>query len=832
MATTAQPSHTRDLSITRLECDINPNFSFPVPHTRSQSLLPTLTFPQMASNNSLYPPRRGSVPPSSTGPLVSLNNNRPKSSSSGYTLSSVSSKQSNERPTLTGGLRPGHRTIASGTVPTIVNASISPAGGSREGGHQRAGSEMIGGPPLMATRKEDLIQVPGTLTERARPFVPLPPSGVRRGHAHRRSGAISSGDVWSLLSQSAPSLPLACTGGAGNQGGAVDASAQPKGNAGSSPLLSKSAPVSPGFTVPSPLPSPAVPVVESMGSESGIPSAPVAAGHSAKDSISSIATVIKAPVVALPPINTTMDAPAAGRRPHGRTRSNSQTLNLPTAALRATSDRPSTAGAILSSPVLKTAPENFPETAPSLKRPAAASPSIDSAESSPTKPAQKKTHKKALSDYSPLVGKAPFSKHESMSADEQTTDKKKKKKKGKKQIKNWAGTILGKGKGLRHTTKRQSLRAPTPPVPGSENQVPGENEWITAAWNENYVLMAVDDSVHPASSTESIVIAETTEGPVIDLDAALKPFKTPVGPAAGFAAARTRRMHSAVGLKTNGYFHRRSESMPEMTLFSLEEGDDDGHMDDVSEEDESEESESEDEEGKGEGLGIGIKVVDEADGANWQEGIEMEWGSEDAGDERSMRRNSEPESEDSWHAHRASLSVSVATVKAVRSISSMNSSTTDSNVESVSISPRKGAPADIITSSSVSTITGSSPFLCPHPSTNPPDSPLTFVTATSNPNTPVLSDFATDYADSATSFDTYSDFLGEPGPEMRMSVDDVPSLTSSSSTMTMSGIYHNMPATPVLGSVGSLPIPPVKEGKEKKEGKSKRWSKVFTFWKK
>lgn len=707
----------------------------------------------------------------------------------------------------------------------------------------------------MATKKEDHIQVPGTLTERARPFVPLPPSGVRRGHAHRRSGAISSGDVWSLLSQSAPNLPLGCTGGAGNQSG-VDASAQPKGNAGSSPLLSKSAPVSPGFTAPSPLPSPAVPVVESMGEagdrrsrvhfidsieiipgsppvESGLPNAPVVAGHSAKDSVSSIATVIKAPVVALPPINTTMEAPATGRRPHGRTRSNSQTLNLPTAALRATSDRPSTAGAILSSPVLKTAPENFPETTPSPQHPAAASHSIDSAQSSPSTPPQKKTHKKALSDYSPLVGKAPFSKHESMSADEQTTDKKKKKKKkGKKQIKNWAGTILGKGKGLRHTTKRESLRAPTPPVPGSENQVPGGSEWVTAAWNENYVLMAVDDSVHPASSTESIVIAETTEGTVIDLDAALKPFTTPAGPAAaGFAAARTRRMHSAVGLKTNGYFHRRSESMPEMTLFSLEEGDDDGHMDDVSEEDESEESESEDEEGKGEGLGIGIKVVDEADGASWQEESEVEWGSEDAGDERSMRRNSEPESEDSWKAHRASLSVSVATVKAVRSNSSMNSSTTDSNVERVS--PRKGAPADIITSSSVPTVTGSSPFLCPHPLTNPPDSPLTFVTATSNPNTPVISDFATDeYADSATSFDIYSDFLGEPGPEMRMSVDDVPSLTSSSSTMTMSGIYHNMPATPASGSVGSLPIPPVKEGKEKKEGKSKRWSKVFTFWRK
>lgn len=359
--------------------------------------------------------------------------------------------------------------------------------------------------------------------------------------------------------------------------------------------------------------------------------------------------------------------------------------------------------------------------------------------------------------------------------------------------------------------------------------MPGDNEWITAAWNENYVLMAVDDS-----STENIVIAaDAAESPIIDLDAALGPFKTPIGPSAGFAAARRRRMHSAVGLKANGYFHRRSESMPEMQLFSLEEDDDDGHMDDVFEEEESEESESEDEEGKmngGEGLGIGIKVVDEADGANWQEGVEMEWGSEDAGDERSLEgRVSEPESEDSWRAHRATLSVTT-TVKPARSNSSMNSkssTTTDADEERTPVSPRKGAPANIITSVQLSgsAVAGSSPFLCPQA----PDSPSTFVTAASNPNTPIMPEFGTDYAGSATSFDLYSDFLGEPGPEMRMSVDDVPSLTSSSSTMTMSGAYHGMPPTPGVGSVGSLDMH-VREGKSK-EGKSKRWSKVFSFWK-
>lgn len=452
-------------------------------------------------------------------------------------------------------------------------------------------------------------------------------------------------------------------------------------------------------------------------------------------------------------------------------------------------------------------------------------------------------HKKALSDYSPLVGTASFGNDLSptvadkdlSTSEDQSSEQtaKKKKKKSKKQIKNWAGTILGKGRGLRHSSKRQfkavPRRSPTPPLPRSEHQMPGDNEWIPAAWNENYVLMAVDDSVGPDSSTESVVIADATESPIIDLDAALGPFKTPIGPSTGFAAARRRRMHSAVGLKANGYFHRRSESMPEMQLFSLEE---DGHMDDVFEEEESEESESEDEEGKvnsGEGLGIGIKVVDEADGANWQEGIEMEWGSEDAGSERNVERKmSEPESHEAWRAHRASLSVTT-TLKAPRSNSSMNSksSTTEADEETTPVSPRKGAPADIITSShsSGSTITASSPFL----SAQAPDSPATFVTATSNPNTPVMLDFATDYADSAASFDMYSDFLGEPGPEMRMSVDDVPSLTSSSSTMTMSGVYHGMPSTPGVGSLGSLDLH-VKEGKSK-EGKSKRWSRVFSFWK-
>lgn len=273
MAATAHASHTREPSITRLECDINPNFSFPVqPHHRSQSLLSPSAFGFPPSNSPIhsfaYPPRRGSVPPSSSGPLASasLNTTRPKSSSASTALLPISPKPlstevtpvpspvtpSGEHNALkargptyySGGIRAGSRTITSGAAPTIVNASV--ASGSREG-HQRSGSEMIGGPPLVALKKED--GAPVTMTERvlARPIVPTPPSGVRRGHAHRRSGAISSGDVWSLMSQSAPSLPLACAGNQSASNGVADAAAQPKGSAGASPVLSKSAPVSPGF---------------------------------------------------------------------------------------------------------------------------------------------------------------------------------------------------------------------------------------------------------------------------------------------------------------------------------------------------------------------------------------------------------------------------------------------------------------------------------------------------------------------------------------------------------------------------------------------------------
>ena len=96
-------------------------------------------------------------------------------------------------------------------------------------------------------------------------------------------------------------------------------------------------------------------------------------------------------------------------------------------------------------------------------------------------------------------------------------------------------------------------------------------------------------------------------------------------------------------------------------------------------------------------------------------------------------------------------------------------------------------------------------------------------------------------------FDPYADsefrFLGEPGPEMRMSVsvEDVPSLTSSSSTMTSSYAAYcaagvlQQPSTPKIeeisvGVVGSEVSVASGKGKDKDKGLKKKWSRVFKFW--
>lgn len=579
-------------------------------------------------------------------------------------------------------------------------------------------------------------------------------------------------------------------------------------------------------------------------------------GHGASDSISGPAagTVLPSPVA-----DPAVRVPSPARRTQNRTRSNSQTLTMPTAALRAQSDRPSTAGAVLSSVQTPKIPDADVPEIPCLERPASASPSMNP-EASPVKmpPSKKAAHKKTQSELSPtplLIASEEGSPNMLPESGASPTRGKKQKKKGKKQIKTWAGTILG-GK-LKHSKKcanPKPKRAPTPPPlsRSAEDLTPVESEWVATSWNESYVMMPID--TNPGMEIQKVTVSGGVGSPVIDLDAALGPFKTPIETNTGFAAAR-RRMHSAASRGNGAYFHRRSESMPEMQLFALEE-DEDRTMEDVFEEEEDEDEGEEDEEettseeessedddydeeegrtGSCDGLGIGVQVDDS------EQQPMAEWSPKNEAVHVSRTTAS------STHKRLSTSTITAVTVSTTATVTTTTSTTTttaaipDDDSDTTAAAPpprRKCAPADIIMPHTPSQTPSSSPVsgagagadsLVPYSSIGPAlDSPSTFVTASSTPNTPMRAEFASD--DGSGRFDPYRDYLGEPGPEMRMSADDIPSLTSSSSTMTMNAAYLGMPSTPRAGD--ALPFPSAAAaaaGKDKKD-KGKRWSRVWGFW--
>ena len=882
MATTARPSHVRDQSITTLDCDVNPNFTFPAQHERAQSIafqFPPSNFP--SNDNYNFSPRRGSVPLMGTPSMVT---SRPRSDSgdamkhrqSAQEPSSVSPFHNPSpwtHPSATG-RSSSSRVVGEGVAPTVLNASVRLGSDpTKTSMHTRVASELLKVPNLEPTTED---QRP-TLSP-PKKVVPPPPSGARprRGHAHRRSGAISSSDVWSLMNQSAPALPS--PPGADKKLAPPDTSESDKNrlSPGGSPMLSWSAPVSPGMTpgkesrcrglsvllietetcFPEGLDIDAHPellkrnsrvsfmetpeiIPRPLSSGTDCSSTPTLKGHAGADSVTSIASFGSTVAPPRISVNTNVGGNVSPtRRPHNRTRSNSQTLAKPTAALRAHSDRPSTAGAILSTPTEQKQGASCyfgSEAASSLDRPATTSPKLSEApaqaeSSMSTNPGPvKRSHKKAQSDFSPLMVSGEFQKSAGSSPDISSSPKKKKNKK----VKNWAGQILGKKKKPSKKGRRTPMRSPTPPVPGQNEAAPGEYEWIATSWNESYVMMPVDTL--PAHDSQVLAAQPGgIESPVIDLDAALGPFKTPVATTSSIAAAaaRRRRMHSSTGRPNSGYFHRRSESMPEMQLFALEE-DEDRQMEDVFEEEEEEEEGSteddtssddssedgDEEEGRlngGNGLGIGI--VDDAR-QQWARDVQSSCAIEDEDNKR--------------------LSNATITTDSPSAIVLDFAIPTPLRIPS---SPRrKSAPADILTPITSPVMTAPDTSTVPVTPANqrfslapkPPGSPSTFHTASSNLNTPIQPEFPSD--SSSGFWDPYRDYLGEPGPEMRMSADDIPSLTSSSSTMTMSLAYSMMPSTPSNLEVNTFPQMggSLKEKKEKhKKDKKDRWtSRVWSFWK-
>jgi len=372
-----------------------------------------------------------------------------------------------------------------------------------------------------------------------------------------------------------------------------------------------------------------------------------------------------------------------------------------------------------------------------------------------------------------------------------------------REVKSWTQSIVTKKS--RHSKKGKGP-APTPPVETSEDSedTDGSDEMdVDVIFDaDNTVTIVSPDKattpdIKPSTDYSSWQPRELKRvdsdsmTPVIDLDAALGPFNTPNGTSPrgnqrGFAAHRRERtMHSAGGLVQS---HRRTESAPALVPFEFRNSTaaTPTPMADVFEEEEPEDETSHLEEKTDEDEEPKIQVV-ETDGN--QSGSAINWDFNDGlGIKRGKTGKSAselcspltasdhlPSIDDCEHASKSTPVEVVEDFEEPRTSSLTHSS--DSTV-----TPQL-APIDVKDSEAAFN------FSLPLPQQNL----MTPDTITSSFSSPDFrsSQISLDTPRLGTAASSLTDYpvmpsprFGEPGPELRVSVDDVPSLTSSRSTMT------------------------------------------------
>ncbi|KAH8722521.1 hypothetical protein GQ44DRAFT_729399 [Phaeosphaeriaceae sp. PMI808] len=766
----------------------NPEFSFPMrgPDTTSSEPTPTNSRPMSLQ---AYPTgRRGSMP-----------HQRQKS------ISALPAFSFNPA---------GAPQLSTGTSPPHSPSTMTPTPSKPISIHRRGGSEFIGGdarPGASAmsvmssspTKGDDILPPPNTALR------PGPPAG-RRGHAHRRSGAISSHDLTSMMNPpaaprvgSAPSTPSE-----GNEfvfGHSVNRSiSQPSLRDTSSGDDSTQRPPSRarvGFADRVEYIRP----LSTISSETET-SLSTFRGHSATNSLSSI-------------VGGSNCSPQPSR------------VGRPTLSTVEDEGRPSTAGAVLdkflSSPLSdETADRKRPMSAVSPTSPTGGASSarlptkrrgffrLDAKRSENlghTLSASRSDPSLSRSLESPLSPPA-VDDDESVESVEKSKSSTRKASRKPRKVKSWANSIIPRKGKHGKKSKGKSL---APPADSNSNSNPNLDQDDTDGSDDVDFEPNFDEdtTVTIVSPTEPSVPAPKIDtdfsswqprplkrvdsdvmSPIIDLDAALGPFNTPNGLSPrsqqrGFSVHR-RAMHSSNGPVAN---HRRTESAPELVPFESRPSAaaSPSPMADVFEEEEPEEDivaprkdsqpvsiSEEVEEPK-------IEVV-EADVK--PEGTTINWNFNDGlGIDRTEKvRNLGSEEPLSPRGVAHSMSI-------------QNDSLDDATVEVVEDyeEPRMSS----LTHSSDSTVT-------PQPSISEPKEHQPVMNmalplpqqSLKTPDTVASSFPSPDYRSSQVSLDTPrvgtaassvtdypimpSPHFGEPGPELRISVDDVPSLTSSRSTMT------------------------------------------------
>ncbi|KAG5993795.1 hypothetical protein E4U54_003274 [Claviceps lovelessii] len=197
----------------------------------------------------------------------------------------------------------------------------------------------------------------------------------------------------------------------------------------------------------------------------------------------------------------------------------------------------------------------------------------------------------------PAMGKGSLSDHEyDFSGEDDANDAKKERKRTsrKKRVKGWAGAILP----LRTNKKQSKMLAVRPPTPPpsvgvldedeDEDEVEDEDEKETdliqgvpesdTSFITPTVLITESQSTENDSTVPKRRSYEDVGCPMIDLDAALGPFNTPLPRNAEWDAAQRagglggkRKLYSAQGMKgfsgPGMHYHRRAESAPDLPPF-------------------------------------------------------------------------------------------------------------------------------------------------------------------------------------------------------------------------------------------------------------------------
>ncbi|KAH8910834.1 hypothetical protein BR93DRAFT_874561 [Coniochaeta sp. PMI_546] len=747
-------------------------------------------------------------------------------------------------------------------------------------GHKRGGSEFVGG----SVRGGDAITVLSSSPTKsdsgyASPNLMPAAAARRRGHAHKRSGAISSHDLSSIIlpppnkstavmrGSSAPSTPAVfdrddnfifpMTVDGPEQSHAIP-SAKSEGDirqasASSSFPLEDTPPPRPanrarvGFSdtlefIPRPL---------SLVSNETSSTATARPGHSTSGSISSV-------------ISLANSIPAD--REIGCPTNNSPTISR-------IESRPSTAGAVLER---NQSIQGTDSTEPSPRRRNSIPhliqlPPASLSAVAPSTPSPTKTPKRwSFFGLEPFVGANSPTRPRPVSAgssdsqaktaasaqpegcqpevtvetsNDASTDLKpasRKRSKKQKKVKTWAGSILSRKSKARHVKHRR--RTPTPPP--LRDDEPEELEGRSSVEFLPYPPMVMiteasglEDGTSSPPPRPASLPDEDTSYPMIDLDAALGPFNTPLPRNPEWEAAQKagghvkRQLHSAAGMsRFTGpgmhYQHRRAESAPEMVpfeagRFGMHRFNSSSTMADVFEEDEEDEAESDSNNSTeqstplaGTPLERASNTTDIAGESSTTASIHNERTSS-TGDVASVpigvKRKGSDLSEDE-------KSQGSSRVKSEHAGSSLHGDVIEEEFaldepphvagfdtpNSATPSPRQVmrsrdlAPVDV------------SPLHLPA-SSLAPVSPYSMTQSSSfpSPRTPVSYD--TQRISTAPSSFTEDNFrsllMGEPGPEVRISVDGVPSLTSTSSTMTRESIFIQNPQARQPPPSSDLPRP-------------------------